>query len=150
MTRSSTAPRTDKRWLSWFSALTGLAGLVVLLQGLWAGIFVKEHQDYPHTWIVVHSVGAKVAFALAVLAAVLAFWKLRPRRDLWIGGTAFALLILLESYVGGLIGQHQSLTALHFPLAMALVGLAVWLPIRAGRHSQAGGELANSSTSSLS
>src|ERR1700712_4457093 len=90
-----------------FTVLVGLTGVVVLLQGLWAGIFVREHQDYPHTWIEVHSIGAKVAFALAVLAAVLAFWKLRPRRDLWIGGAAFALLILLGAYVGGLIGKPQ-------------------------------------------
>ena len=47
----------------------------------------------------------------------------------------FTLLLLVESYVGGEIGDRPWLTAVHFPLAMALVGLAVWLPLRARRRA---------------
>ena len=43
------------------------------------------------------------------------------------------VLLALEAYLGGLIGDSPAVTALHFPLAMALMGLAVWLPVRAVR-----------------
>jgi hypothetical protein len=53
--------------------------------------------------------------------------KLRQRKDLWIGSTALTVLIVLESYLGGLIRDQSkdTLTAVHVSLAMALMGLAV-------------------------
>ncbi len=118
-----------------FGALTGLASAVVLLQGLWAGIFLENDgkRDAASTWIDVHARGADLALLLAVLATAWAIWKLRPRRDLWVGSLVFALLIVLESYLGGAIRDagKDTLTAVHVPLAMAIMGLAVWLPLRA-------------------
>ena len=67
------------------------------------------------------------------MATVIAVLKLRSRRDLVFGSGALVVLLVVESYIGGLIGDHSGLTAVHFPLAMALVGLAVWLPLRATR-----------------
>lgn len=117
-----------------YSILIGLSTLVVLLQGLWAGLFVQEGQDYKDSWVEVHSRGAEVAIALALVATVVALVKLRSRRDLVIGSVVFTVLLVLEAYLGGLIGDHANLTAIHFPLAMALMGLAVWLPVRASRR----------------
>jgi hypothetical protein len=51
-----------------------------------------------------------------------------------VGSIAFTVLLVLEAYLGGLIGDHAGLTVIHFPLAMALMGLAVWLPFRATRR----------------
>ena len=135
MTRTAATPPTAvaDTWRRVFGALIGLATLAILLQGLWAGMFVREHQDYSHSWIEVHSIGAKVAIAFAGLATLAAFWKLRRRRDLWIGAAALTALLVLESFLGGLLGQHPGLSAVHFPLAMALLGLAVWLPVRTRR-----------------
>lgn len=116
-----------------FSVLVGLSTLVVLLQGLWAGLFVQEGQDYKDSWVEVHARGADVAIGLAVVALVVALVKLRSRRDLVVGSIAFVVLLVLEAYLGGLIGDHATLTAVHFPLAMLLMGLAVWLPLRARR-----------------
>ncbi len=116
-----------------FSVLVGLSTLVVLLQGLWAGLFVHEGQDYTAGWVEVHARGADVAIGLALLALVVALVKLRSRRDLVVGSVAFVVLLVLEAYLGGLIGDHATLTAVHFPLAMLLMGLAVWLPLRARR-----------------
>ena len=116
-----------------FSILVGLSTLVVLLQGLWAGFFIQEGQDYKDSWVEVHARGADLAIALALAATVVALVKLRSRRDLVAGSIAFTVLLVLEAYLGGLIGDHSALTGIHFPLAMLLMGLAVWLPLRARR-----------------
>ena len=70
------------------------------------------------------------------MALVIAWVKLRDRRDLLLGSTALVLLLVLESYIGGLIADDSkdSLTAIHVPLAMATMAVAVWLPLRA-RHA---------------
>jgi uncharacterized membrane protein YfcA len=118
-----------------FSALIGVSALAVLLQGLWAGIFLEHdgRRDAASSWIDVHARGADVALFFAVLATVYAFWKHRSRRDLWIGGLVFTALIVAESYIGGLIrdDSQDTLTAVHVPMAMAIMALAVWLPLRA-------------------
>jgi hypothetical protein len=116
-----------------FSVLVGLSTLVVLLQGLWAGLFVHEGKDYTDSWVEVHARGADVAIGLALVATVVALVRLRSRTDLVVGSIAFTVLLVLEAYLGGLIGDHGALTAVHFPLAMLLMGLAVWLPLRARR-----------------
>lgn len=120
-----------------FSALIGLAALAVLLQGLWAGIFLGHNRqgDAATGWVTVHSRGAEVAILLAAAATVVAFVKMRDRKDLWVGSAALTVLLVLESYLGGLIvdSGKYSLTAVHVPFAMALMGLVVWLPLRARR-----------------
>ena len=69
----------------------------------------------------------------ALLATIAAFWKLRDRRDLWVGGLVLTVLLVVESWLGGQIRENgaAALTAVHIPLAMALMGLVVWLPLRA-------------------
>ena len=118
-----------------FSALIGVSALAVLLQGLWAGIFLEHdgHRDAASTWIEVHARGAEVALLFAALATLYAFFRRRSRKDLWIGGLVFTALIVAESYIGGLIVDDgkDTLTAVHVPLAMAIMALAVWLPLRA-------------------
>ena len=139
-TTTSPSPRaTATRPSPAFSALIGLAALAVLLQGVWAGIFLEHdgERDAAQSWIDVHARGADVAILLAVLATAYAIWALRPRRDLWIGSAAFTVLLVAESYVGGLIADDSkdTLTAVHVPLGMAIMGLAVWLPLRAARRA---------------
>jgi amino acid transporter len=118
-----------------YGALIGIAALVVLLQGLWAGIFLEHDgaRDAASGWIDVHARGADVAIVFGIAATVVAFVKLRKRRDLLIGSAVFVVLLILESYLGGLIRDQSKdvLTAVHVPLAMAIMGLAVWLPLRA-------------------
>jgi hypothetical protein len=120
---------------AWFSALIGLCALAVLLQGLWAGIFLQHdgQRDDASGWIDVHARGADVAILLAAAATIVAFARLRPRKDLWVGSAVLTVLLILESYIGGLIRDDGKdvLTAVHVPIAMALMGLVVWLPLRA-------------------
>jgi hypothetical protein len=121
-----------------FAILMGLAALAVLLQGLWAGIFLEHDgaRDAADSWIDVHATGGEVAIALAALATVAAFVQLRARRDLWIGSLVFTALLILEAYLGGLIRDdgYDTLTAVHIPFATALMALAVWLTMRASRR----------------
>lgn len=134
--RTTTVPtRTAARARSpLYSALVGLAAVAVLLQGLWAGLFIRGGQKYADSWVQYHSVGGEVAIGLAVLATIVALVKLRSRVDLVVGSIVFTLVLVLEAYLGGLIGDSPWVTAIHIPLAMALMGLAVWLPVRATRR----------------
>jgi hypothetical protein len=122
-----------------FSALAGLTALAVVLQGLWAGIFLEHdgRRDEAGKWIGVHARGGEVAIVLAVLATVWVLWRLRSRRDLLIGSIALVVALLVEAYVGGLISEDgkDSLTSLHVPLALLVMGLAVWLTFRGAARS---------------
>jgi hypothetical protein len=147
MARSTTPAASTGRAASrstLFDVLIWLTALDVLLQGLWAGIFLEHdgERDAAAGWIDVHARGADVALGLAVLAAIAAFVRLRPRRDLWLGSLVLAVLIAVEAYLGGAIRDdgRDVLTAVHVPLAMAIMGLAVWLPVRARRPAPAPAE----------
>ena len=135
--RERTTPRTRQK-NTVFSALIGLSALAVLLQGLWAGIFLEHdgHRDAASSWIDIHARGAEVALFFAALGTLYAIWKRRSRKDLWLGGLVFTGLIVVESYIGGLIRDdgNDILTAVHVPLAMAIMGLAVWLSLRSARR----------------
>jgi hypothetical protein len=122
-----------------FGALTGLTALAVLLQGVWAGLFLEHdgQRDAAGGWIEVHALDGEVAIVLAVLATVWAAVRMRARRDLLFGALALVVALIVEAYVGGLIvddGQ-DSLTPLHIPLALLIMGLAVWLSVRAAAKS---------------
>jgi uncharacterized membrane protein YfcA len=117
-----------------FSALIGLTTLTILLQGVWAGIFLEHdgERDASSTWIDVHAAGAAVAIVLALAATVAAFLQLRRRTDLWGGSATLVVLLIVEYLLGSLISDDSkdTLTAVHVPLAMLIMGLAVWLPVR--------------------
>ena len=51
----------------------GLAMLAILLQGVWAGVFLEHDgkRDDAEGWIPVHAHGGEVALALAAVAALL-------------------------------------------------------------------------------
>ena len=89
------------------------------------------------TWVTVHARGAEVTIALALIAAAVAVWRLRGRRDLVLGTGALVVLLAFQAFIGGLVYDNQGLTALHIPLAIALVTLPVWLLLRSGRPTPA-------------
>ena len=78
-----------------------------------------------------HARGADGAIGQAIGATVGAFSQRRQRRDLCLGTAALAVLLILEAYLGGLIGNSPAVQVIHFPLAMLLIALAVYLPVRA-------------------
>lgn len=131
-TSSGTTPSTRPRSAA-YSAVIGLAALAVLLQGVWAGLFLREQGGYQDSWVEAHARGADVAIVLAAVATVIAFVRLRSRKDVWVGSLVFTVLLLLEAYLGGRVSDEHSIASqvVHIPLALALMGLAVWLPLRA-------------------
>jgi hypothetical protein len=136
VTRTEMSRSTTER-STLFTVVIGLAALAILLQGLWAGIFLEHDggRDAASSWIDVHATDGDVAIALAALATVLGFVQLRARRDLWIGSLVLTALLVLEAYLGGLIRDdgQDTLTAVHVPFAMAIMALAVSLLLRASR-----------------
>lgn len=134
-TRTMATPTATSTRSVLFSVLLGLTALAVLLQAVWAGIFLEHdgERDAASSWIDVHARGGEIALVLAALATVVAVVKLRARKELWIGSAALTVLLVVESYLGGLIrdDSKDTLTAVHVPLGMAIMGLVIWLPLRA-------------------
>ena len=113
-----------------WSALVGLTTLGVLLQGLWAGLFLRRDAD-GGSWVSVHQHGGEATVTLAVLAAVAAAVWLRDRRDL-LGGTVLLAILLVVEYFLGRAGGGS--VVVHVPLALLIMGVAVWLPVAARRR----------------
>jgi heme A synthase len=115
--------------------LLGISALAILLQGLWAGLFLEHDggRAAAGDWIDVHARGGEIALIFAIFATFFTFAKCRERKDLWIGSGVLAGLLVIESYLGGWIRDRgrDSLTAIHVPLGMVLMGLVVWLSVRA-------------------
>lgn len=144
LTTRTAPPATEPMWstppsgaLRIYSALVHLVALLVVVQGLLAGVFLESDgkRDSYGGWIDAHARVADAAILLAVVSAVVAFAKLRRHRDLVIGSSLLSVLLVLEGYLGGAIRDDgkDSLTVVHVPLAMALMGLVVWLVTRALR-----------------
>jgi Zn-dependent protease len=140
MTTTAPRPQADvaRRTHPAFSIAIGLTSLAILLQGVWAGLFIREGKDNNAQWVEVHDWGARVAIVLAAVATVIAIARLRHRKDLVVGSAALTVLLFVEAYIGGEVGDTPGLQVVHFPLALALLGLAVWLPVRARTRSGAG------------
>jgi hypothetical protein len=126
VTTERTAPKPHPAW----SALVGLATLGVLLQGLWAGLFLRRDVD-GHSWFSVHQHGGEATVTLAALAMIAAVVWLRHRRDLLVGTALFLVLLVVEYFLGRAGGAS---VAVHVPLALLIMGLAVWLPLAARRR----------------
>jgi hypothetical protein len=118
-----------------FGALTGVASLAILLQGVWAGVFLQHdgERDAAGGAITAHSWGGTIALLLALAATAVAFFRHRARRDLWIGGLVLVVLLILEIGLGQAIrdSHRDALTVVHVPLAMLIMAVTVWLPLRA-------------------
>ena len=118
----------------------GLTSTVILLQAVLAGVFLQGGSRDPYNgWINAHGVGADVATLLALASAVVAFRGLGAGRDLVIGSVTLFVLLLVESLLGHLINgsiggfNHDKLTIIHIPLAMALIAMTAWLATRAAQ-----------------
>ena len=117
-----------------YTVLIGLTGLAVLLQGLWAGIFLQHDgaRDDASAWIDVHARGGEVAIGLAVAAVVAVVVTARQRRDLLAGTVVLIVLMAVEAYLGGLVRDdgQDALTIVHVPLGMAIMVVTGWLAMR--------------------
>src|SRR3954447_12861033 len=130
---ASADPTTTRPHPVW-SALIGLTTLGVLLQGLWAGLFLRRGAAGRDTWVAVHQHAGETTVLLALLATVAAVIWLRHRRDLLAGTALLLVLLVLELVLGYAIDGSSGAVVVHVPLAMLLMALAVWLPMAARRR----------------
>ncbi|WP_409333175.1 hypothetical protein [Trujillonella humicola] len=114
-----------------FSALVGLTSLGVLLQGLWAGLFLGT-DDYG-TWVSVHRHAGEATVVLGLLTTVAAVVWMRHRRPVVAATAALTVLLLGEYLLGHFADDARGLLVVHVPLAMLLMALAVYLPVLARR-----------------
>jgi hypothetical protein len=129
---ATTETTTRKPHPVW-SALVGLTSLGVLLQGLWAGLFLRRGAGGRSTWVAIHQHAGETTVLLALLATVAAVIWLRARRDLLFGTALLFVLLVVELVLGYTIEDSSGAVAVHVPLALLLMGLAVWLPMAARR-----------------
>src|SRR5579863_4245115 len=110
-----------------FAALIGLTALAVLLQGVFAGVFVEP--GVHHGWLTDHDVNAYVTTALGAVSAVYAAIYLRAvARILVAGSVVLVLLLAALTAIGHAIvdSNDHGLTPVHVPLALLAFGLTIW------------------------
>jgi heme A synthase len=81
-----------------------------------------------------HRVLAAIVVALIALLAWRAYKGLQRPRWAWRGSVAAGILVLAQAGLGGLVVEHslkEELVAAHLALAMVLLGLLLWLGVRA-------------------
>jgi heme A synthase len=81
-----------------------------------------------------HRVLAAVVVALIALLAWRAYKGLERRSWAWRGSLAAGVLVLAQAGLGGLTVEHslaEELVAAHLGLAMVLLGVLLWLGVRA-------------------
>src|SRR3978361_544860 len=82
-----------------YSALIVPASRGGVVQGLWAGLFLRRGASGRETWVQVHNIGGEVTFVLALVATVVALAALRHRRPVVVGSIAFTVLLAGEGYL---------------------------------------------------
>lgn len=131
MTQTTEAPARPRSPL--YSALNGLSAGLVLLQGVSAGLFLRENADYDPLWTQVHGLGGLAAVVLAVASLVVAVLQLRGHKAVVVGTAVFTGLLVVEQVLGFVTEDVPGLAAVHIPVGMLLMALAVYLPMRARR-----------------
>ena len=115
-----------------FAALIGLTSLAILLQGVFAGVFIEPGAH--SGWLDAHDINADVAGALAIGTAIYAVgWLRAAAPSLAIGSTVLAVLVIALAAIGhAIVGSHDDgLTPVHVPLALLAFGLTIWLSVKA-------------------
>jgi hypothetical protein len=112
------------------SALVGVVALLILIQGVTAGIFVR--QPGKTTWVHAHQGLAYLAALLAAAAVVVAFttWKgMVGAQMVQRESVALLIAIIIQIGIGAQLGTsgHSGLLAVHIPLALLIFGLTLHL-----------------------
>ena len=77
------------------------------------------------------------AIGLAALATIVALVTLRLHKAIWLSCAALTVLLTIEAYIGGLTrdDSKDTVTAMHVPPAIDIMGLVTWISMRTGRIS---------------
>jgi hypothetical protein len=131
--RNDGAAGDEERYLRFVRALMWIVVADVILQGVWAGVFLQHDWlgGESAVWVDVHARAGELTILVAGAATVLAYRRLPTRRAMYRASAALTGLLVLEAFLGGLIRDHHVswLTAVHVPLALVLVWLTVELAL---------------------
>jgi hypothetical protein len=113
--------------------LTWIVVADIVLQGLWAGVFLQHdwRGGESAVWVDIHARAGELTILAAGAATLLAYRRMPDLRATYRAFAALTALLVLEAFLGGLIRDHHVwwLTAIHIPLAMVLVWLSVELAL---------------------
>lgn len=123
-TTQPTASLDDRPAGKILSMIAGIVALLILLQGVWAGIFLGHHGG---PWKDIHGGLGELATLIAIGGFVFALLKLKHRRDV-VTGTAVLAVLMILAVGAGMAGKGG--LVVHLPLALASMAVAAWLPTR--------------------
>ena len=130
-TTTATIPAGARRA---FAILIGLSALFVLFQYFTSGEFITDGipKATREAWTTIHGFGAYPVMVFALLAAVVAFARLRAVRGLAIAAAVYFVATVVQWLLGHAISTLgiDALTPLHVVVAAIVLGLAVWLSVR--------------------
>ena len=119
-----------------FTPLIGVTTLLILVQGITAGIFMALRRNGGEGWVVAHDILANVTVLAAVAVAIVGLVAVRRTQPsaAW-GAVALAVLLIVQTLIGHLMADAKvgALVSVHVPLAMLTFGTAIWLSVRTAR-----------------
>lgn len=115
----------------------GLSALFVVFQYFTSGEFITDGigRDARETWTNIHGFGAYPVMVFALIAAIVAFSRLRAVPGLAIATAGYFVATVVQWLLGHAISTLgiDALTPVHVVVAAVVIGLAVWLSVRSAR-----------------
>lgn len=120
-----------------FAIAIGLSALFVVFQYFTSGEFITGGmpKDARELWTEVHGFGAYPVMVFALIAAVVAFTRLRTAGRLPVLAAGYFVATVIQWLLGHAISTLgiDALTPVHVVVAALVMGLAVWLSVRSAR-----------------
>ncbi|WP_375401548.1 hypothetical protein [uncultured Amnibacterium sp.] len=117
-----------------FAILIGLSALFVVFQYFTSGEFITDGipKATREAWTTVHGFGAYPVMVFALIAAIVAFNRLRTIRGLALGAAVYFAATVVQWLLGHAISTlgMDWLTPVHVVVAAVVLGLAIWLSVR--------------------
>lgn len=115
--------------------------LFVVFQYFTSGEFITDGipKDTRDLWTEIHGFGAYPVMVFALVAAIIAFTRLRGTRWLVRGTALYFVATVVQWLLGHAISTlgMDALTPLHVVVAALVLGLGVWLSVRSARPRRA-------------
>ena len=120
-----------------FAISIGVSALFVVFQYFTSGEFITDGmpKDTRELWTEVHGFGAYPVMVFALIAAIVAFTRLRGARGLPVAAAGYFVATVVQWLLGHAISTLgiDALTPVHVVVAAIVLGLAVWLSVRSAR-----------------
>ncbi|WP_147304007.1 hypothetical protein [Subtercola boreus] len=130
----SVNPTTTIPALRAYTIFLGLTVFFIVVQALTAGEFITDGlaDDARQTWTDVHGFVAYPVMVFALVAAVIAFARLKAPRSLVVASAALFVGCVAQWLLGHAITTlgMDWVVPIHVVVAFVIYGLAIWLSVR--------------------